>query len=293
MTTGCQTGRPDNSQRLAQISAELEETNQKVEELNHRLSVVQFMVDSHDRLLGGVSSNASKDNKTGDGKDVKPSESKGKVTEEAIPAAHAGSPEKKPASADTSVEENHKETLVSADEKSAEDGAVSGDSSSKSSEPSEEHASTAGDEDSEPGVKKPESSAPDISVDNKSPKAVYDAGFKALMEKDYPRAAALFKVIVRDYPNHDLADNAVYWTGEIFYDQKDYKEAIRIFNRLVEVYPNGGKVPDALLKTGYSYLSLKDKENALKYLKKVVVEYPFTGPGGKAEAMLNKIERNP
>lgn len=289
MVCGCQSTRPDNTQKMAQLSAELDEANQKIDEMYHRLSVVQFMVDSHERIL---SERDHKLQKSGFVKPATPSRSKktsepsvvtkpskGAVTEENI---GAGEQAKESENAHTPVEtlttEEKNEETVNPATVEPKNNAMKSDAAQI--------------KDSETGPDKThEVQSVEVNVEGKSPKDIYNQGFSALKDKDYPTAAALFKALVTNYPNHDLADNAVYWTGEIFYDQKDYKEAIRIFNRLIETYPNGGKVPDALLKIGFSYHSMSDKANAVKYLKKVVVDFPFTDPGSKAEAMLNKIER--
>lgn len=293
MVCGCQTTRPDNTQRMAQLSAELEEANQKIEEMYHRLSVVQFMVDSHERILSDRDHKLKKSGfvkPEAPGRTKKTSEPsvvsepvKGAVTEENISVEEqTKEAENAHAAVETVTTEEKKEDTVNATAIEPKDNAVESDEVQTKDSESEPEA--------EP-EKTHESQAVEVNVEGKSPKEIYNQGFSALKDKDYPTAAALFKALVTNYPNHDLADNSVYWTGEIFYDQKDYNEAIRIFNRLIETYPKGGKVPDALLKIGFSYHSLSDKANALKYLKKVVVDFPFTDPGSKAEAMLNKIER--
>lgn len=232
-TMGCQTLGPQNNQATTQLSNELEEANQKIEEMYHRLSVVQFMVDTHERTIADL------ERKLRAGGFLKEPLSTGPALESAPMAGKKA-----------------EETRLLAPE----------------SEPvvTEETLS-------EPGVEE-------------SAETLYNQGFAALKEKNYTRAISLFKTVVSKYPDHNLADNAIYWTGEIHYTQHNYEEAIRTFNRLIETYPDGGKVPDALLKIGFSYHSMGDKENAVKYLKKVVVEYPFTVPGSKAEAMLNRIE---
>ena len=100
----------------------------------------------------------------------------------------------------------------------------------------------------------------------------------------------MFQSIAENYPGHDLADNALYWTGECFYALKDYKGAIKAFKKVIKNYPDGSKVPDSLLKIGYAYLSLNDPVNARSFLKKVVKQYPFTPAGTKAGEMLKKIK---
>ena len=234
----CQTTKPaSNNAELVNLANELEEANQKIEEIYHRMSVVQFMVDNHERTITDIEKIVSKGNT-------------GKMPEKSL----------------NFVTEDEEIPAVIAEETSASD------------------------------IFAPESK-PDIpvmtekeSIQYKSPEFIYNQGFSALKSRNYTKAVSMFKTIVSKYPAHNLADNAIYWTGEIYYTQRDYPEAIRTFNRLVEQYPEGGKVPDALLKIGYSYYSMKDKDNAVKYLKKVVVDYPFSVSGSKAEAMLHKIE---
>ena len=231
----CQTTKPaSNNAELVNLANELEEANQKIEEIYHRMSVVQFMVDNHERTITDLENN------------LKPGNT-GSMTEKNV--KFAAEYEEIPA--------------VIAEDTSAND------------------------------ILAPESK-PDItekeSIQYKSPEFIYNKGFSALKSKNYTKAVSMFKSIVSKYPAHNLADNAIYWTGEIYYTQRDFPEAIRTFNRLIEQYPEGGKVPDSLLKIGYSYYSMKDKDNAVKYLKKVVVDYPFSVSGSKAEAMLHKIE---
>ncbi len=123
-----------------------------------------------------------------------------------------------------------------------------------------------------------------------SAEMLYHRGLVVYQQKDYEKAAALFHTIEKNYPGHDLSDNALYWAGECQYAQKDYKGAIAVFNKVVSNYPNGGKVPDAMLKIGYSYLLLGDRMNAQSILKKVVKQYPFTPAGTKAGETLKKMK---
>lgn len=235
--TGCQTSNPDNRQAITNLSNELEEANQKIEEIYHRLSVVQFMVDNHERTITDLEKTLKKSGVI-QGATFKP------VTERPV-----------------TVRTDKTNSAIT------ESNLLEPEATNKTPVP-------AGAE----------------SVMDKSPEYIYNQGFAALKNKNYIRAVSMFKTVVSKYPAHNLADNAIYWTGEIHYTQHDYPEAIRTFKRLIENYPEGGKVPDALLKIGYSYYSMKDKENAVIFLKKVVVDYPFSVPGSKAEAMLSKIE---
>jgi tol-pal system protein YbgF len=122
------------------------------------------------------------------------------------------------------------------------------------------------------------------------PLSLYNTALGTYNARDYLESKSLFEQFLWKYPQHDLADNALYWIGECLYSRKNYLGAIDQFKKLMRQYPEGGKVPGALLKTGYAYYSLEDFENARVYLKKVIVSYPFSSAADKAEAMLKRVQ---
>ena len=113
---------------------------------------------------------------------------------------------------------------------------------------------------------------------------------KVLQNGDYKTAAGMFEEFAREFPKNDLADNALYWSGECRYTQKDYSGALEQFRQVIEAYPSGSKVPDALLKIGFTYLSLGNKESAITYLKRVVSQFPFSTAAAKAEERLKALQ---
>ncbi len=130
----------------------------------------------------------------------------------------------------------------------------------------------------------------DRKIKYKSPESLYKKGRNLLIEGDFTAAAAHFSTFINDHPDHDLADNAVYWLGECYYSDTNYEQAIFVFRNLVKKYPKSQKVPDALLKTGYSYLSLDDSNRAHHYLKQVIKKYPFSPASEKAQEKLKEFE---
>jgi len=135
-----------------------------------------------------------------------------------------------------------------------------------------------------------EKKPPPVSGKDENADQLYKKALSVYQNGNYGEAATLFSSITENYPDHNLAVNALYWSGECFYAQKNHKGAIRAFKRVLEKYPGGSKVPDSLLKIGYSYLALGDKTNAQSFLKKVVKQYPFTPAGSKAGEMLKRIK---
>lgn len=209
--------------RETSLEKEIAEANKKIDEIYHRISVIQFMVDDHERIVrGGLDTKKKEDNQKETGAESIPlSLEKDWIT---IEEAQIVSPSDTPPEIPESVETLYKRALTS-----------------------------------------------------------YKAG-------NYKEALPIFKSVVANNPNHNFADNALYWTGECLYAQKKFSKAITAFKKIIEKYPNGGKVSDALLKTGYAYLSLGDREDGRIYLKKVISNYPLSLAGSKAEEMLKRIK---
>ncbi|WP_300666826.1 tol-pal system protein YbgF [Desulfoluna sp.] len=229
-TPACKTVQQRRGPGTATLSRELEETRRKINEMHHRLSVMQFMVDSHERAISDLErqTTASPSAPT---MPPAPTTKAQRIAEEPL--------KKTPAQV--------KKPLV---------------------------------------VKKKKSGKPTLAHQT------YTQAFAAMKKKNYAKALVLFREVAEKWPNDNLADNAIYWSGEIHYTEKNYSDAISAFRTLLNKYPKGSKAPDALLKTGYSFLSLNDKESARTYLKRVVMEHPFTTSGAKAEKVLNSLDDN-
>ncbi len=133
---------------------------------------------------------------------------------------------------------------------------------------------------------KPNQPAPPEQTENLDPVKLYNKARTLLLERNIPIAQTLFSDFVKKFPDHKLADNALYWLGECSYTTGRYQKAANIFKQLVQTYPKAQKVPDALLKTGYSYLSMDDVSQANHYFKQVITRYPFSPASDKAQKQL-------
>ncbi|MFH1809865.1 MAG: tol-pal system protein YbgF [Pseudomonadota bacterium] len=110
-------------------------------------------------------------------------------------------------------------------------------------------------------------------------RALFQAG-------DYERAATAFEEIARQDPQHDLADNAVFWRGACFQGSGQYARAIEQLQQVVVQYPRSDKVPDALLRIARCYRSLNDQVSARVYLAQVVEQFPASTAAREARVLL-------
>lgn len=135
---------------------------------------------------------------------------------------------------------------------------------------------------------KPDRPASPAQTGDLDPVKLYKKGRALLLERNIPMAQTVFSDFVKKFPDHKLADNALYWLGECSYTTGDYEKAAKIFKTLVQTYPKGQKVPDAMLKTGYSYMSIDDMSQANHYFKQVITRYPFSPAADKAQHKLSQ-----
>ena len=105
---------------------------------------------------------------------------------------------------------------------------------------------------------------------------LYDRGITALRSGQMEDALRDLATLIGRYPDHELADNAVYWTGEIAYAAENWLSALTWFQDLIIRYPNANKLPDAMLKSAYCYERLGDTSYAVKLLTEVTTRFSGT-----------------
>jgi len=122
-----------------------------------------------------------------------------------------------------------------------------------------------------------------------SAEELYRSALK-LVQQDmqFREAREKFTTFVEQYPQHELAVNAMYWIGETLYGNKKYENAILQFQDVIQMYPQHPKVPAALLKQGLAFYGLGDTRNARIILQKVVDKYPESPEAKKAQERLEK-----
>lgn len=121
------------------------------------------------------------------------------------------------------------------------------------------------------------------------PLADYQTAFDALKQGRYDESTALFNAFLRQYPTHELADNALYWLGESHYVTQNYDQALATFSDLAARYPDGEKTADAELKIGYCLYELARYEEAETALLGVTQRYPDSTVARLAQSRLRAL----
>lgn len=124
-------------------------------------------------------------------------------------------------------------------------------------------------------------------LDNQKPKGdpavvLYNQAKALLDSEQLPASRAAFEQLLQAHPDHDLADNALYWIGESWYAQSHWLKAASFFVRVAKEYPRGNKVPDAMYKLAKSYEKLGDDAGASDVLRQLCKHYPGTPAAKRA-----------
>ncbi len=121
------------------------------------------------------------------------------------------------------------------------------------------------------------------------PRQLYDQAYMDLSRGNYELARMGFEEYLRLYPDTELADNALYWLGEVDYVQHNYTAALDRFLQVESRYPQGNKVAAALFKVGLSQMQLDQPESAKETLQRLVRQYPATPEAAQAQDRLNQM----
>lgn len=105
---------------------------------------------------------------------------------------------------------------------------------------------------------------------------------KKFNDGDYLDAKTEFRIIVLNFPGHNIVDKAQYYLAECHFKMKEYILAIAEYEKLIQMYPNSQFADDAQYKIGLSNYKLSpkyslDQSNTLKAveeLQKLIEDYP-------------------
>ena len=103
---------------------------------------------------------------------------------------------------------------------------------------------------------------------------IYEEGMANYHRRDFAAAIRAFTNITNQAPNHELAANAHYWTGESFYALGDFSAARLSFQRVVDQYPSSNKFIDSQVKIAMTWMRQQRPEQARVILEAIRRDYP-------------------
>lgn len=110
------------------------------------------------------------------------------------------------------------------------------------------------------------------------PGELFQYGKARLLRFDYSGAETSFKTFLQRHGTNPQAGEAQYWLGEALYQQKSYSESGAAFTDMIRKFPTHVRAPDALVKLGRSLRLVGDTERACAILATLPTRYPDASP---------------
>jgi tol-pal system protein YbgF len=137
----------------------------------------------------------------------------------------------------------------------------------------------------ESGKPSPTSSADDL----------WRLGSAAFEAGKYNDAIEIFKRLTQTFPNHERADDALYFRGQAYTNLKDWEKAIGVYQQLSDKYPDGSFTDDGLYFAALAAQQLKQCTEARTYLGIIKAKYPKSNVLKQAndlDAQIKKDSKN-
>jgi len=130
---------------------------------------------------------------------------------------------------------------------------------------------------------------PGGAVATTDPETLYQTAYSDYLRGAYDLALLGFRQYLENYPETDLADNAVYWIGECFYRQQRYREAIGEYDRVLQNWPRSDKTASAMLKKGYAQIESGNRRDGIAGLERVIQTFPNSDEANLARQKLQSL----
>jgi tol-pal system protein YbgF len=120
---------------------------------------------------------------------------------------------------------------------------------------------------------------------------LYDQAAEDLTQGRYEMALQGFQTLVREFPDADLSDNALYGVGECYFALAKFDSAGIAYARVESEYPQAEKVPAALFKLALSQDKEGKADESQKTLERLVERFPNSGEAQLARERLGTSRR--
>jgi TolA-binding protein len=117
---------------------------------------------------------------------------------------------------------------------------------------------------------------------------IYQEALTNYYNKSYAESVSLFRLLLQQYPNHNLAGSCQFWLAQNLYDMQQYRESIDALYQVL-TYEKSLKKDDALLLMGKAYLKVNMGDQARETFNRLVMEYPASEFVGEAQNYLSKL----
>lgn len=115
---------------------------------------------------------------------------------------------------------------------------------------------------------------------------LFAEGTEKLRNKNYTGSRESFSLLLQQYPQSTLADDAQFQLAESYFSEKWYEKAILEYQVVIAKYNKSNKRPAALYKQALSFELIGDTVNAKARFKDLVSVYPASSEAALARKKL-------
>lgn len=118
--------------------------------------------------------------------------------------------------------------------------------------------------------------------------AAYDTALAHARSGGCTQALGEFQTFLSRWPDHPMADNAMYWRGECTLEAGDVRAAANQFASVVQRFPYGHKVPDSIFKLAICFRRLGDGDRAREWSDRLQREFPSSELNARLRAEVSR-----
>src|SRR6267154_40279 len=122
------------------------------------------------------------------------------------------------------------------------------------------------------------------------PDQMYDASLQQYRRGSLATARLGFRELLRVFPAHERAPDALFYVGESF-GGESADSAAAVYQQVVKTFPNSSRAPSALYKLGLLAEQRGDKAAARTYYARVIAGYPRSDEANLARDKLQRLGR--
>lgn len=121
----------------------------------------------------------------------------------------------------------------------------------------------------------------------------YELAYNFFKDKKYKEARERFEAFIKEFPKHELSDNAHFWIGECYFNEKDYESAIIAYETFIKKYPKSKKIPSAIFKQAKAFIEIGDKKTGKTLFEYLIDKYPDSKEAGVAKKEIDSLKITP
>ena len=117
----------------------------------------------------------------------------------------------------------------------------------------------------------------------------FETAMGQLRKSEFLPAATAYAAFLQRHPASGYTPSVLYWLGNAQYASRAYKEAVVTHGRLVRDFPAHVRAPEAMLAMANSHVELKDSRTAKRTLEDLVKAYPTSEAAAAARERLARL----